>query len=235
MADSSLLKIVYRIFSWSALAVLIVALVLMLRKSPPPNVPYDPAATQRVQQKLDAADQAQAAGEPSQVQLDSTELNSYLHDNLALEGTPQTQAAASGAQEQPQQTANSADPGDSGSQPSPAPAVSGADPQTVEQVQSTVREVQIDMEGDLIRAYVVFDFHGKDLSLELDGHLFTQEGYLRFDPVAGKLGSLPLPKSTLDSAVQKLMASPENREKLKLPDGISDVQVVDGHAVVTYR
>lgn len=235
MANSSPVKMVYRILSWSTLAGLVLTLALMLRKSPPPNVPYDPAATQRVQQKFAAADQAEAAGEASQVQLDPTELNSYLHDNLALEGAPQTQAAATSAA-QPQQQADQPVSSDASRPDSnAAPAVSGADPQTVEQVKSTVKEVQIDMEGDLIRAYVVFDFHGKDLSLELDGHLFTQDGYLRFDPVAGKFGSLPLPKSTLDSAVQKLMASPENREKLKLPDDISDVQVVDGHAVVTYR
>lgn len=97
-----------------------------------------------------------------------------------------------------------------------------------------MKDVKIDMAGDLITAYVVFDFHGEDLSLELDGHLFTENGYLQFDPVSGKLGSLPLPQSSLNSAVQRLMASPENREKLKLAQGISDVQVVDGRVVVTY-
>jgi hypothetical protein len=229
VANSSALKIVYRVLSWATLAALALTLLLMLHKAPPPNVDYDPAATARVQQKLAAADQAESAGEPSQVQLDSTELNSYLHDNLQLQGAPQTAASA-------QQQSDPADSAD-GNRPDPnrPPAISEADPQTVEQVQSTVKDVEIDMEGDLIRAYVVFDFHGEDLSLELDGHLFAQDGYLRFDPVAGKLGSLPLPQSTLSSAVGKLMASPENREKLKLPDDISDVQVVDGHAVVTYK
>jgi hypothetical protein len=86
-----------------------------------------------------------------------------------------------------------------------------------------------------VKAYVVFNFHGKDLSLELDGHLGAQDGYVKFDPVAGKLGSLPLPQSTLDAAVEKLMASPENREKLKLPADISDIQIVNGQAVVSYK
>jgi hypothetical protein len=86
-----------------------------------------------------------------------------------------------------------------------------------------------------VKAYLIFDFHGKDLSLELDGHLETQDGYLKFDPVAGKLGSLPLPQSTLDSAVEKMMASPENRETLRLPSDISDVQIVNGQAVVSYK
>jgi hypothetical protein len=116
-----------------------------------------------------------------------------------------------------------------------AAALASSDPQTIEQVQSSVKDVKVDMEGDLVKAYVIFDFHGRDLSLELDGHLGSQDGYVKFVPVAGKLGSLPLPQSTLESAVSKMMSSPENREKLKLPDDISDVQIVDGKAVLSYK
>lgn len=223
MAEMSVGKLVYRILSWSTLGALIVTLALILQKSPPPNVPYDHEAAARVRQKFAAADQAKASGEPAQVQLDRTELNSYMKDNLALEGqtapesssTSQATAGASGA-------ANS-------------PALSVGDQATLEQVQSTVKDVRIDMDGDLVRAYVVFDFHGKDLSLELDGHLATQDGFIRFQPVAGKLGSLPLPQSTLESAVEKLETSPENHEKLRLPLEISDIRIVDGQAVVTYK
>jgi len=95
--------------------------------------------------------------------------------------------------------------------------------------------VKVDMDGDLVKAYVVFDFHGKDLSLELDGHLGSQDGYLKFEPVAGKLGSMPLPQSVLQATVDKMMASPENREKLRLPDDVSGVQIVNGQAVVSYK
>jgi hypothetical protein len=229
LSATSPLKITYRVVRWAILAALIVALILMLRKAPAPDVPYDPTATARVRQELATADQAEASGEPSQVHLDRVEVNSYLHDNLQLEGSPQSSAGTT-LDANNSQSANDP-PRDSNA----APPVAATDPQTVEQVQSSVKDVQINMEGDLITAYVVFDFHGEDLSLELDGHLCTENGYLQFDPVSGKLGSLPLPQATLDSAVRKLMDSPENREKLKLPDGISDVQVVDGHVVVTYR
>jgi hypothetical protein len=58
---------------------------------------------------------------------------------------------------------------------------------------------------------------------------------VKFQPVAGKLGSLPLPQSTLDAAVEKMMASPENREKLKLPNDISDIKIEDGKAVLSYK
>jgi hypothetical protein len=117
----------------------------------------------------------------------------------------------------------------------PATTFAGTDQPTLEEVQSSVKDVKVDMVGDVVKAYVVFDFHGKDLSLELDGHLGARDGYLKFEPVAGKLGSLPLPQATLNSAVEKMMASPENREKLKLPADISDIQIVNGQAVVSYK
>ena len=224
MANPSLFKTVYRILSWTSLAGLALTMVLVLRKSPPPNVPYDPTAAARVGQKFAAADQAKASGQPAQVQLDRTELNSYLAQNLDLSGS---------ARESTTPAAENVQRSDSTS--APATGLAGTDQPTLDEVQSSVKDVKVDMDGDLVKAYVVFNFHGKDLSLELDGHLGAEDGYLKFDPVAGKLGSLPLPQSTLDAAVEKMMASPENREKLKLPADINDIQIVNGQAVVSYK
>jgi hypothetical protein len=222
MADAGRSKTVYRIVYWAALVAVGLALGLALRKSPPPSVTYDPAAPARVEQKFAAADQAKAAGQPAAVQLDSTELNSYLQQNLQIAGSPASAAA-------PVVPAPS-------SAPTPAPSGLPDDgTATLEQVQSSVKDVKVDMDGDLVKAYVVYDFHGKDLSLELDGHLGSENGYLKFIPVAGKLGNLPLPQAALDAAVDKMMASPENREKLKLPADINDIHVQDGHAVVSYK
>src|SRR5271154_1035873 len=82
MSNPALFKTLYRILSWGAVAGLVLTLALVLRKSPPPNVANDPSAASRVEQKFAAADQAKAAGQPAKVQLDSTELNSYLQQNL---------------------------------------------------------------------------------------------------------------------------------------------------------
>jgi hypothetical protein len=229
MADPALLKNIYRIVSWSSLAGLVLMLGLVLRKSPPPQVPYDAAAAARVEQKFIAADQARVAGQPGQVQLDRTELNSYLTQNLDLSGQAATSNTGAGE-------AGSVVPASGGGTASnPAPALSSNEQPTMEQVQSAVKDVKVDMDGDVVKAYVIFDFHGKDMSLELDGHLRSENGYLRFVPIAGKLGTLPLPQSTLDSAVEKMMNSTENREKLKLPADVRDIQIVDGHAVMSYR
>jgi len=86
-----------------------------------------------------------------------------------------------------------------------------------------------------VKAYVVFDMHGKDITLELEGRLGSSNGYLRFEPVSGQIGSLPIPQSTLESAVQKLLDSPENREKLRLPADIADLRVENGELVATYH
>jgi hypothetical protein len=231
MSNPALYKTLYRILGWGATAGLVLTVALVLRKSPPPDVANDPSAASRAEEKFAAADQAKAAGQIPQVQLDSTELNSYLQQNLPMGGTPAPSVSApSPAATPPGVTVGGADP-NAGA----LTALSSNDAATVEQVQSSVKDVQVDMEGDLVKAHVIFDFHGKDLSLELDGHLGSQDGYMKFIPVAGKLGSLPLPQSMLDGVVSKMMESPENREKLKLPPDISDIQVQNGQAVVSYK
>jgi hypothetical protein len=233
MADPALYKKLYEILKWSSVAALALTLILVLHISPAPNIPYNANAAASAEQKFEAADKAEAAGQPSQVQLDRSELNSYLAQNLQLEGK-----AGLGPSPAPPQAASmdnvptvgSAVPPDD-----PAAAFPGGDQATLEQVQSTVKDVKVDMDGDLVKAYVIFDYHGKDLSLELDGHLSADSGYIKFEPVAGKLGSLPLPQSTLQAAVDKMMSSPENREKLKLPADISDIQIQNGQALVKYK
>jgi hypothetical protein len=231
------LKLAYRVFNVVSLVTLVVMIFLVLRKSPAPQVATDPKAAQRVEEKFLAADQAKASGQPAQVALDSTELNSYLSANLGIAAgataAPQADAAppAAGAPEASAPSAN-ATPGGS---LAPAVNVPGADPQTIEAAQQAVKDVKVDMDGDLVKAYVVFNLHGQDLSLELDGHLGAEDGYMKFEPVAGKLGSLPLPQAALEEAVEKMMNSPENREKLRLPPDISDVQIQNGQAVVTYK
>jgi hypothetical protein len=229
MADPALFKKIYRIFTWVTLVGLVLTIALVLRKSPPPQVPNDPNAAARAQQKFEAADAAKASGRPAQVQLDNVELNSYLAQNLQMEGgAPGASANSSSPNSKPTGVAT-APPSD------PTAGIGGSDQPTLDEVQSSVKDVRVDMVGDIVKAYVVFDSHGKDLSLELDGHLRAENGYMRFEPVSGMLGSMPLPQSMLNSIVERLMASPENREKLKLPADISDIQIVNGQAQITYK
>jgi hypothetical protein len=223
MANSSDAKRIYQFFSGACLAVIVFIVVLVLHKSPEPNVPYDPSAAARVQQKFAAADQANAAGQPAKVSIDRTELNSYVQQNLQAQGSSPTASGMAPDSSAPSDGAPAGDP------------LAGMGQMTQEQVASAVKDVKVDMDGDLIKAHIIFNLHGQDMSLDLDGHLVNENGYLKFEPVGGKLGSLPLPQSVLDAAVDKLMSSPENRDKMKLPDDINNIQIENGQAVVSYK
>jgi hypothetical protein len=107
--------------------------------------------------------------------------------------------------------------------------------EAAEAARGTVRDVRINLMEDRLRAYVLFDFHGVDMSLELEGRLGVRDGYLRLDPTDGRLGSLPLPRSTLESAAARLFDSPENRETFRLSPAIADIRIEKGELLLTSR
>jgi hypothetical protein len=213
---TSLWKLIFRIVRWSTYIAAALALILVLHKTPPPPVETSPQAAARAEQKFEAAERAVANGQPATVRVDETELNSYLSSHLDLSG----KEAAKPASPRGQQGASG------GSAPTS---------KDVEQMRSNVHDVKIQLIDDRVKAYVLFDVHGKDMTLELEGRLGAQNGYLNFQPVSGQIGSLPIPQSTLESAVRHLMESPENREKLKLPPQIADLRVKNGEVVASYR
>jgi hypothetical protein len=204
----------YKVFRVVVLVVMIVAIALVFRTSPPPPVDRDPNAAQTLQAKLVEEQRQSDAKEPHKLEMNEAELNSMLSQNLQL-APPAKPAPA----------------------PAPAPAAPAApskDP-TIEEVQSSVRDVKVSLLDSSVRAYVIFAFHGADLSLQLDGQLGVRDGYLRFTPIGGKLGSLPLPQAALDNAVAKLFDSPDNKEKFHVPPDVQDIRVEGNQLVVSYR
>lgn len=204
----SVFRWVFRILRWSTYLATLITLILLLHKTPPPAVVSTPQAAASAEQKVSEVEQTVSQGQPATLRLDQTELNSYLANHLDL--APQA-----------------ATPGPSG-----AGAPTDID---VEQVRSSVRDVKVQMEGDQVHAYLLFDLHGKEMSLDLVGRLGAADGYIKFEPVSGHIGSLPIPQSALESAVRQLMASPINREKLRLPSDVSDLRIENGELVTTYR
>ena len=208
----------FRCLRWSTYLAALITLILLLHTTPPPPVEISSQAAARAEQKVEQVQQSVSQGEKATLRLDESELNSYLASHLHL-------ATNSPAPNAPGTTDTS-----------PAPTSSDApSPADIEQVRSSVRDVKVQMEGDRVRAYVVFDVHGKDMTLELVGRLGTADGFLKFEPISGQLGSLPIPQSTLETAVQRLMESPENREKLRLPSDISNMHIENGELVATYH
>jgi len=212
----------FRCLRWSTYLAALITLILLLHKSPAPPVQVSPQAAAKAEEKLQSVEQSALQGQQATLRLNEGELNSYLATHLALAGSAVNSAANSS-----EKTADSsAAPADSPGAPSAA---------DIEQVRSSVKDVKVQMEGDQVKAYVVFDLHGKEMSLELAGKLGAKDGYLKFEPVSGQIGSLPIPQSTLESAVQRLMDSKENREKLKLPPDVSDLHIENGELVATYQ
>ncbi|HXN63839.1 MAG TPA: hypothetical protein VN862_00790 [Candidatus Acidoferrales bacterium] len=227
------IRTVYRAASWVALGIAIILFALVFHKSPPPLVAATPEAAHRAEEKIRASEADDKLGVPHRLQLDGEELNSFLNQNLAINGRTQP-AMPDPATAIPPAGTVAAD-----STPAVAPRLpqfdTGSPAPTLEEVQSAVKDVRVDLVGDLVKAYVIFNFHGADLSLELDGHLRAENGYLHFDPVSGTLGSLPLPQSTLQSAAEHLFDSPENKEKMKLPNNVSGIEVSNGQLVFDYN
>jgi hypothetical protein len=219
----SLLSIAFRIVRWTTYLAALISLVMAFHTKRPPVIVTSPQAAARVEQKFDAVEQAVASGQSATLRLDQAELNSYLASHLDI-------APSTGAPAKPATTGSS--PGNAISE---LPTPSGTPAEQVEQVRSSVRDVKVELVDDRVRAYVMFDFHGKDMTLQLEGRLAASNGYLRFEPVSGQIGSLPIPQSTLETAVQKMMDSPENREKLKLPAEISGLKIENGELVASYQ
>ncbi len=194
----------YRVLRWVVLALMLLVLVLIAWKSPPPRVQVDPEAPESARRKVEKFQAAVEQGIPYTLELNEPELNSFLASNLALAGS-------------------GAVPGETAQEP------------TVEQVQSTVRDVKITLRGNRVGAYVVFDLYGKDMTLEIEGRLRAENGYLRMDVTSGYLGALPIPQGTLDNAVQRLFDTPENREKFRLPEGVTDVRIENSEVRVVYQ
>ncbi|HEY7353620.1 MAG TPA: hypothetical protein VH596_12710 [Terriglobales bacterium] len=94
-----------------------------------------------------------------------------------------------------------------------------------------VKDYQVKLDGDVARGQFVTQVAGKDIYVTLAGHLGSQEGYVTFDPTEFKIGDLTIPVSLVNSALQKKLA--EQREQLKLPDGVGSLRVENGELVVT--
>lgn len=214
----------FRVSRWVFLTGLLLIMGLILRAGPPPEIATSATATRRAAAKVQVFQSSVHRGEWETLQMDQTELNGWLGANLALKrpipetASPPTKNLASAVALAKKITALKA----------------GEDP-TIEQVQSSVRDIKIELYEDSLRAYTSFILYGMTLSLELEGRLTVHDGYLRLTPSSGKLGSLPLLAGTLESATSRLFDSPENKEKFRLPPEIRDVRIERGQLVVYSR
>lgn len=233
-------RFAFRFVRWTTYACTLITLILLFRTKRPPVIETSPQAAARVEQKLDQVDRAVANGQPATLHLDQTELNSYLASHLDIASNVAASQNAGGSAAGVGNAGSGLGRGATGTSDASGAladlqAPQGSPSEQIEQARSAVKDVKVELVGDHVRAYVIFDFHGKDMSLVLEGKLGSQDGYLQFEPVSGQIGSLPIPQSTLETAVRKMMESPENREKLRLPADMSGLKIENGEVVTTYK
>jgi hypothetical protein len=208
-ATPGLLSRVFRILPWISLTLTVSVLLLILRQTPPLPIQTDPQAADRVAEKMAQLQMAVQSSRPHSVTLNEAELNQWMRDNLAIASAHQAQQVG-------------------------IPVPAGSEP-NMQEVQSALKDVRMNLMGNQLRAYTLFVLYGKEISLQLDGTIETQEGYIRLKPTAGKLGSLPIPSSTLDHVVHQLFYSPQNRDKFQLPPQIESVRIENNTLVIAMR
>ena len=204
-----------RMISVASLTLATIALVLALKKPQPVAAPQAPAAVaanaQSFQNKVDQLAQAQASGQTgTEVRLTPGEVNAAIQQaSGAVPAQPSVTTAASSTPDMN------------------APISAGAINM------DNLPEPKVTFEGDQIKGQFVTDVGGKQVTVTVAGHLGSRDGYANFEPTEFKIGDLEVPVSLVNEALQKKML--EQRDRLKLPDYVSDVHVENGELVVKQK
>jgi hypothetical protein len=214
---------IYRIFRWVCPAGAILVLFLILRPSSPPRIEASPAAAESAESKIEQFQTSIGPGTEQRLEMDESELNGWLGKNLSLKKQAGSEPAIRQKAEPLIEIAKTATGGQTISN------------EALEQAQTSVRDVKIELLENSLRVYALFDLHGMDLSLELEGQPVVRNGYIKLEPSSGKLGSLPLMAGTLQKATSRIFDSPENKEKFKLPPNIRDIRIEQGRLIVLSR
>lgn len=208
-----------RIISIATLLASLVAIILVLKKPAPVAVPQPPAAIAAHAQSFDQkmADFQAAVAQST---------NSSQSVGVALPGTP-----ASGDESPKPEVHISSDEvsavlaqslGAGAAQLSPESNIGNGAP--------AIKDQQVTFDGDLVRGQFLTEVAGKDVWVTISGHIGDKDGFATFDPTEFKVGDLSVPVSLVNPALQKKLS--EERDRLKLPDGVGGLKVENGQLVM---
>jgi Sec-independent protein translocase protein TatA len=209
----------YKILRWPILVVLCVILVLFFKRperlSPNPQSPVAIAKNANAfQDKLGELQEAHQRGDGGvEVHLTSEEVGAAL-----VVANPQPSAQVT--------------PG--ATVVTPASTNSGSSA-TDRSEQVGVKDPQVIFDGDEVKGQFGANVYGKDVFVTLSGHLGAKDGYATFQPTSFKIGSMPVPISMVQAQLDKKMNEPETRERLKLPEFVSDLRIENGQLVITEK
>lgn len=201
------------IISGAALLLALTALFLALRKPQPVATPQTQATVaanaQSFQNKVDQLAQAQVDGQSgTEVHLTPGEVNAAIVQ--ANGGAPVAAPTDS-----------------SGNVDVNAPIAPGA----VDM--ESLGQPTVTFDGDEIKGQFLSELGGKKVYVTIAGHIGSKDGYASFEPTEFKVGDLNVPVSLVNDALQKKML--EQRDRLKLPDYVSDVHVENGELVIKQK
>jgi hypothetical protein len=207
-----------RIISISTLLASVVAIVLVLKKPAPVAIPQPPASiaahAQSFDQKMAEFQSAVAQSIPS-----------AQNTGVALPGTP------IGASDTPKPEVHItsdevravlAQSLSNAGQLTPDSNIGSGAP--------SIKDQQVTFDGDVVHGQFLTEVAGKDVWITISGHLGDKDGYASFEPTEFKVGDLSVPVSLVNPALQKKLA--EQRDRLKLPDGVRGMKVENGQLVM---
>ncbi|HKT70609.1 MAG TPA: hypothetical protein VJP83_14285 [Terriglobales bacterium] len=202
------LKKIYRVARWLMLASTLMTGFLVLKSPAPLAETLTPALVKQnadsFQQKLTELATAQSSGETgAEVHFTAPEVNAAIIQATFPQPAPGGPTPAS--------------------QPTPGAAAA----------QVPIKSTQVSFEDDVVKGQFLSEVYGKDVSITVAGHLGSRDGYVTFEPTEFKVGDLSMPVSMVNPVLQRKLADPENRDKMKLPEFVKDLRVQNGELVIT--
>jgi hypothetical protein len=208
-----------RIISIATLIAALVAIILVLKKPAPVAQPQAPAA---VAEHAQSFDQKMADFQQATQQSQSTTPQPSF-------APPAAQPASSAAK--PEVHINSDEVSAVLAQTLGSAGAQGLTPNSnVGSGAPVIKDQQVSMDGDQVHGQFLTEIGGTDVWITISGHIGEKDGYATFDPTEFKVGDLNVPVSLVNPALQKKLA--EQRDRLKLPDGVGTMKVENGELVM---
>jgi hypothetical protein len=208
-----------RIISIATLIAALVAIILVLKKPAPVAQPQAPAAVAEHAQSFDQK-MAEFQQQTQQVQTSSPHpsVSADAAQPASLASKPEVHINSDEVSAVLAQTLGSA----GGQGLTPTSNVGNGAP--------VIKDQQVSMDGDQVHGQFLTEIGGKDVWITISGHIGEKDGFATFDPTEFKVGDLNVPVSLVNPALQKKLA--EQRDRLKLPDGVGTMKVENGELVM---
>jgi hypothetical protein len=221
-----------RIISIATLLAALIAIVLVLKRPAPVAQPQAPAA---IAQHAQSFDQKMAEFVEATQQSSSQSAGAAQGTSTSQSTTSQTTAAsnppADTSAAKPEVHINSDEIGAVIAQSLGNGSLAELKPDSnIGSDAPAIKDQQVSFDGDLVHGQFLTEIAGKDVWITVSGHLGEKDGYATFEPTEFKVGDLDIPVSLVNPALQKKLA--EQRDRLKLPDGVGGMKVENGELVM---